>query len=212
MGISGGNLAEFIHDLDTTNTVNGKPVYLIKNQSDLVIDSSWNTGFLAAVNSENVTVKDLAMSNNVEGILFAYTNDSKIEDIACIDDEDGIYFYESSDNVIIGCNLTSNNKNGIYITSSYNNSIYHNKFIDNIVQGYDNMDTNNWDNGYPSGGNYWSDYECLDDNGDGIGDVPYIIAGNAGAEDRYPLCYTQICKGDFDDFVEFAGVYGTSCP
>ena len=53
---------------------------------------------------------------------------------------------------------------------------------------------NLWDNGYPSGGNYWSNYVCIDIKSgphqdilgsDGIGDTPYIISENS--IDRYPL-------------------------
>jgi len=53
-----------------------------------------------------------------------------------------------------------------------------------------------WDNGYPSGGNYWSDYNGTDlycgphqneTGSDGIGDKPYMIDGNN--TDRYPLIY-----------------------
>jgi len=51
-----------------------------------------------------------------------------------------------------------------------------------------------WDNGYPSGGNYWSDYKDADlysgpyqneTGSDGIGDTPYTI--DANNVDRYPL-------------------------
>jgi len=42
-----------------------------------------------------------------------------------------------------------------------------------------------WDDGYPSGGNYWSDYAGVDADGDGIGDTPYVIDENN--TDRYPL-------------------------
>jgi hypothetical protein len=51
-----------------------------------------------------------------------------------------------------------------------------------------------WDAGYPSGGNFWSDYNGTDSqNGsyqnqtgsDGIGDTPYVI--DANNTDRYPL-------------------------
>ncbi|MBS7635414.1 PKD domain-containing protein, partial [Candidatus Bathyarchaeota archaeon] len=53
---------------------------------------------------------------------------------------------------------------------------------------------NSWDNGYPSGGNYWSNYVVVDyysgpyqneTRSDGIGDVSYIIDVNN--RDRYPL-------------------------
>jgi parallel beta-helix repeat protein len=63
---------------------------------------------------------------------------------------------------------------------------YHNDFIGNTVQASDVNGTNNvWDNGYPGGGNYWNDYTGVDENGDGIGDTPYLIEG--GAQDNYPL-------------------------
>jgi hypothetical protein len=44
---------------------------------------------------------------------------------------------------------------------------------------------NVWDDGYPSGGNYWSDYAGTDANHDGIGDTPYIV--DANNTDHYPL-------------------------
>jgi hypothetical protein len=82
--------------------------------------------------------------------------------------------------------MVSGNANGIGSTAANNNLIYHNNFVGNINQVYTcESESNTWDNGYPSGGNYWSDYSGVDADGDGIGDTPYVI--DEYNRDRYPL-------------------------
>lgn len=68
----------------------------------------------------------------------------------------------SSDNNIVGNNITENNQYGIRLAESSSNSIYHNNFISNAEQVLSSTSTNVWDDGYPSGGNYWSDYNGTD--------------------------------------------------
>jgi parallel beta-helix repeat protein len=83
-------------------------------------------------------------------------------------------------------NNVTNNGEGVELDSSSGNSIYHNNFINNTLQTLISESyTNAWNESYPSGGNYWSDYNGTDANHDGIGDTPYII--DANNTDHHPL-------------------------
>ncbi len=90
-------------------------------------------------------------------------------------------------NIQIYENTLQENDHGIACYGASNNFIYHNYFIDNSIQvsNFHGHETNSYDNGYPSGGNYWSDYNGIDSDGDGIGDTPYVIDENN--RDNYPL-------------------------
>jgi len=107
--------------------------------------------------------------------------------------ERAIFLWSSMNNTIIANNIT-NNDYGIIVSRTVNpgpdssdNKIFHNNFRGNTqnvrIDIYEGV--NYWDNGYPSGGNYWSDYTGVDSNHDGIGDTSYIIDSNN--RDRFPL-------------------------
>jgi hypothetical protein len=108
--------------------------------------------------------------------------------------ESGIFL--ASSNSIISANDIAENKWGVYLTPQLaapnDNKLYHNNFVKNGNNVYVSspFNVNFWDDGYPSGGNHWSDHTSTYQNAkeigsSGLGDSAYVI--NANNTDKYPL-------------------------
>jgi len=141
------------------------------------------------INNENGIVMDGAVIHN-------FVSDNIISN----NSNCGIYLtteypgHSPCDENVVSGNLIANNGKGIFLNQAFDNLVYHNHFADNSAQIYSENAANTLDDGYPSGGNYWSDYTGEDlylgefqtePGSDGMGDTPYFI--DADNRDNYPL-------------------------
>jgi len=134
----------------------------------------------------------ITVNNNLGIYLHFYSTNNNIFGNTIAGNRWGIDLDRSGNNKIFSNTFISNTEYGIYTYQSSNNLIYHNNFITNTPNAYD-ANSNTWDNGYPSGGNYWNDFDdpsegAYDNNSDGIVDSAYNISGKTPPnQDRYPL-------------------------
>lgn len=130
-----------------------------------------------------VEVSDCIIRSSATGLRLLNSNNSRIErNTISHNTARGIDLQPNSTNNHIVNNDIFNNPMGIGVEQNTRfNKIYHNNFVDNSIQFWGfGISTNTWDNGYPSGGNYWSDYTGVDfysgtdqnvTGSDGIGDT-----------------------------------------
>ncbi|MCK4434994.1 right-handed parallel beta-helix repeat-containing protein, partial [Candidatus Bathyarchaeota archaeon] len=255
-GVFGGSSPNFINSIDTSNTVNGKPIQYLTDVENQVFDNQTNIGVLYLINSINMTVRNLNLTRNGHGVLFYNVTGSTIENVTASNNSYGIYLQDSRGNIIennycfenwvgiclqdseynvaenniaencekglslykadnnnLRSNTVSNNLYGIRLYSSHFNEIFHNNLIENTNQAdLITSHPNVWDNGCE--GNYWSNYNGTDLNGDGIGDTDLPWEGL----DHYPLAnpYWNLADVNHDlkvniyDVVRICVAYGST--
>ncbi len=121
------------HTIETTNLINGKPLYFYVNKTGLSAIDFANAGQILLINCNNSQIANLDLSNGSLGILlsncfystltnnnFSYNNNygillfksnyTTIRGNFINNCENGIYIYDSNDNIISGNNVNYNQR------------------------------------------------------------------------------------------------------
>lgn len=206
-GVGGAGLGAGIKVIDATNNVisdNNITQVSLENYCAIILE-----GRVSSSNSNIVSGNYIANSLSGIGLTGAFKNiviGNTITDCHWDGGGAGILLgfpylggVLADENIIVGNNITKCDK-GIDLREATKNVISHNYLVNNAINGRECYDDthNQWDDGYPSGGNYWGEYtgvdhyrgQCQNELGsDGIGDTPYYVPGWIGyyGIDRYPL-------------------------
>jgi parallel beta-helix repeat protein len=146
---------------------------------NLIIMNNSDEG-IACVNSHNCFFDSLTTTHNKNGIYFGGTYDSEIINTTISNNNVGVYLTMSGRSLIVN-NVIQENGIGVYLEGDH--TFYHNSFVNNSLQ-VNGAFPAEWDDDYPSGGNYWSDHIWTDmfngphqnwTGSDGIADAPYVV-------------------------------------
>ena len=146
-----------------------------------------NTSSAIAVEGYLDNITGNVLSQNTIGIGLAATYSIIFKNNITQNSNAGIYLPGS--NNVITANYLANNKYGVCSIPSFgltnDNTIFHNDFVNNTQNAYSTYpgSTQIWDAGYPTGGNYWSNYVTQCPNAteiahSGIMNLPYSICAN----------------------------------
>jgi parallel beta-helix repeat protein len=207
--ISGNNITANIHwgilllESSNSNSISGNNI--VNNGGGIAITYSSNYNSVSRNTIANnwdgaflqYSSNNVVSSNKITGSHISLWTDTSSNNLLSknkITKNDVGILLVGSNNVVSGNNIT-NNRDGIAAYTS-SDKIYHNNFINNghqVMLAIGGI----WDNGYPSGGNYWSDHVCTGNPSDGS--QPYVI--DEDSVDRYPFQdpYGWVILGDLND-------------
>ncbi|MDI9578603.1 MAG: NosD domain-containing protein [Thermoproteota archaeon] len=119
-GVNSSTPQGYINDIDSTNTINGKPVYywVNKDHQQVPLDA----GYIALVNCTNITVESMCITNNFNGLLLAYSQNTKVTNNTFKENYVGIEI-DGSLSSILKTNSIQNNLYNLWVSNGFYHDI-----------------------------------------------------------------------------------------
>jgi len=134
-------IENYLHKIDDSNTINGKPVYYYTNQKNLHLNGT-DVGYLGLVNCSGI-IENISISNNGQGILIAYSSYVTVKDSTFSYNTYGIHMLSSDNNTILNDSVLDNDPlYGIFLLGSSDNTISGN-YISRNAYGLSLEDSSN---------------------------------------------------------------------
>ncbi|XHH08635.1 MAG: nitrous oxide reductase family maturation protein NosD [Candidatus Bathyarchaeia archaeon] len=138
---------QYFNDLDTSNSIDGKPIVYWVNQKDktvpadaayivlvgcqnLIVENLQTEG-ISVLSTTNITISKVTLTSGTHGIDLSDSSNIKILDCVIDDQAIGISLHNSSNNLIKGNTISNHCTRGINLNNASNNIIAQNQIINN---------------------------------------------------------------------------------
>lgn len=95
------------HSIDRSNTADGDPIVYLHGASDTSVKESDGAGYVACVDCDNVTIRDLELSNNLENIHLAQSSNVLVENVSLAQAFRSLTIYDSENITVQDSNVSA---------------------------------------------------------------------------------------------------------